>query len=133
MANLQLIKEIAEQRNIALATIATELGITPQALSKLIRNNSTKIETLEKIAHILKVSVATFFNKEENDEASSQSALGGHNTQVAGNGNRVNADSAMLDKALDEIAEMRKLLAESIRNNKEQADRFLAIIEKTNK
>ena len=50
MANLQLIKELADQKNISLSAIASELGITPQALSKIIRNNSTKIETLEKIA-----------------------------------------------------------------------------------
>ena len=44
-------------------------------------------------------------------------------------GNHARGVSAM-EKALDEIAEMRKLLAESIRNNREQADRLLSIIEK---
>lgn len=35
-----------------------------------------------------------------------------------------------LDKALDEIAAMRCLLEKAIQNNKEQADRFFAIIER---
>ena len=57
-----------------------------------------------------------------------QHADGDNNTQVAGYGNSVNFSSA-LDKALDEIAEMRKLLDKSIQNNKEQADKFFALIE----
>lgn len=54
----------------------------------------------------------------------SQNAKGDNNTQIAGNGNNVNAST--LDKALDEIAEQRKLVAKS----QEQIDRLLAIIEK---
>lgn len=58
-----------------------------------------------------------------------QEITGDNNTSIAGNANHVN-NSKTLDKALDEISEMRKLLAEAIRNNKEQADRFFSIIEK---
>lgn len=54
----------------------------------------------------------------------SQKASGGHNTQIAGNGNNVNSAST-LDKALDEIAEQRKLVSKS----QEQIDRLLSIIE----
>jgi hypothetical protein len=57
-----------------------------------------------------------------------QAITGDHNTQVAGHGNNVNSSEA-LSKALDEIAEHRKLLAKS----QEQIDRLLAIIEKINK
>ena len=71
MANLQKIKEIAEEKNISLSALAGELGITPQALFKLMRNNSTKIETLEKIATILKVPVVSFF--EDGDIAPAES------------------------------------------------------------
>lgn len=39
-------------------------------------------------------------------------------------------NTATLDKAIDEIAAMRYLLDKSIQNNKEQADRFFAIIER---
>lgn len=55
----------------------------------------------------------------------SQNANGDNNTQVAGNGNNVNTSST-LDKAIDEIAEQRKLVAKS----QEQIDRLLVIIEK---
>lgn len=41
---------------------------------------------------------------------------------------RVNTTT--LDKAIDEIAAMRCFLDKSIQNNKEQADRFFAVIER---
>lgn len=57
-----------------------------------------------------------------------QTITGDHNTQIAGHGNNINS-SEDLSKALDEIAEHRKLLAKS----QEQIDRLLAIIEKMSK
>jgi len=54
---------------------------------------------------------------------------GDNSTQVIGDGNHVSAPST-LDKALDEIAAQRKLIQEQVRINKEQTDKFLAIIEK---
>lgn len=60
------------------------------------------------------------------------SNIGDNSTQIAGNSNHIN-NSSTLDKALDEISEMRKLLAEAIKNNKEQTERFLSIIEKLGK
>lgn len=61
MANLQKIKTLAREKNISLDTLANNLGITAQALSKAIRLNSTKIETLERIAEQLGVSPCEFF------------------------------------------------------------------------
>lgn len=55
------------------------------------------------------------------------SPIGDNSTQIAGSNVTENTS---LNKALDELTEMRKLLAEAIRNNKEQADRFFRIIEK---
>lgn len=43
---------------------------------------------------------------------------------------KVNINATTLDKAIDEIAAMRCLLDKSIQNNKEQADRFFAVIER---
>ncbi len=62
MANLQKIKILAREKNISLDALANNLGITPQALSKAIRLNSTKIETLERIAEQLGVSPCEFFS-----------------------------------------------------------------------
>ena len=58
-----------------------------------------------------------------------QNANGDNNTQIAGNGNHIN-NAATLDKAIDEISAMRKLLETAIQNNKEQADKFFSIIER---
>ncbi len=113
MANLQLIKDIAEKKNISLTTIAAELGITPQALSKLMRNNSTKIDTLERIAHILKVSVTVFFDEEvANIRVAKASENGMANT----------GDNVTLN------AENQRLI-EMLAKKDEQIDRLLTIIE----
>lgn len=58
-----------------------------------------------------------------------QEVRGDNNTQIAGNSNNVNT-SAEMQIALNEIAEMRKLVQEQIIINKEQTDKFLAIIDK---
>lgn len=118
MANLQLIKDIAEQKNIPLATIASELGITPQALSKLMRNNSTKIDTLEKIAQILKVSVTVFFDDSINH--------GMRFAHASENGLANTGDNVTLNGEHDGFL---ALLAKK----DEQIDRLLSIIEKMNK
>lgn len=64
----------------------------------------------------------------------SQTSHGDNSPNIAGNGNNVNTSplptSPTLDKALDEISAMRKLLETAIQNNKEQADKFFAIIER---
>lgn len=76
MANLLIIKDIAETKNISLKDVAIKLGITPDGLQKIIKRNSTTTETLEKIANVLGVHVGVFF---EGCPASSQ--------LIKGNGN----------------------------------------------
>ncbi len=57
--------------------------------------------------------------------ASQQTLNGDHNTQIAGNNNSINLPNT-LDKAIDEIAEQRKLVAKA----QEQIDRLITIIER---
>lgn len=57
---------------------------------------------------------------------------GSNNTSVAGNSNQVNCSST-LEKALDEISEMRKLFQEQVHNNHEQFDRLVSVIENLTK
>ena len=54
---------------------------------------------------------------------------GDNSTNINGNGNHVHT-SDLLDKAMDEIAELRKLNQEQVRNNQSQFERFMSIIEK---
>lgn len=58
-----------------------------------------------------------------------QTSHGDNSPNIANNKGNVNVSYNALGKALDEIAEMRKLLDKSIQNNKEQADKFFALIE----
>lgn len=54
-----------------------------------------------------------------------QTLNGDNNTQIAGNNNRINMPST-LDKAINEIAEQRKLVAKA----QEQIDRLISLLEK---
>ena len=70
------------------------------------------------------------------DENISVNQSGSNNTQVIGDGNQV-AIPTTLDRAIDEISEMRKVLTEAIKSNQnaikvnqENTSRLLSIIEK---
>ncbi len=64
MANLNLIKVLAESKNIPITQLAQAVGVSEQQIHLMVRKNSTKIETLEKIARVLNVSVSVFFDEE---------------------------------------------------------------------
>lgn len=64
MANLFKIKEIAEQKKISIKDLSSAAGITTQAFHKLIRENSTRVDTLELISRKLGVSIAVFFDED---------------------------------------------------------------------
>lgn len=66
MVNLGLISTIAKEKNIKMNELAQKLGISNQALFQIIRNNSTKVSTLEAIADALEVSPVVFFGAEDN-------------------------------------------------------------------
>lgn len=61
-----------------------------------------------------------------------QEANGDNNMQVAGNSNNIN-NSAAIKLALSEISEMRKLLQEQVKNNQDQFNRFMTVIERLTK
>lgn len=82
MAKLQKIKVIAKERGIAINELAEQLGITPQAIHLMVRENSTKTDTLERIAQILQVPVSVFF--EEEKETINQTQNGGSGNKLAG-------------------------------------------------
>ena len=68
MINLLKIKELCEKKNIKLKELAEMIGITPEGITNIIKTNSTKIDTLERIAGILNVPVTYFFDIEYKPE-----------------------------------------------------------------
>ncbi len=63
MANLKKIKMLCYDRNITMDELAKSVGITHQGLGKIIRDSSTRVDTLEKIAKCLKVPISYFFDE----------------------------------------------------------------------
>jgi hypothetical protein len=102
----------------------------------MIKDNTTSVETLDKISNILGVSPAIFFedssdtcdsNKVESDITAENldSSLVGKNIHH----NNIN-NSAVLMKALDEISEHRKLISESHKNLSELTKAVVNLINK---
>lgn len=71
MISLQKIKELCQKKNVTVKQAALDLGMTEQAMHKIIKTNSTKIETLINIAQYFNVKLAYFFDNasEENKDA----------------------------------------------------------------
>ena len=112
MANLSKIKVLAEKKNISLERVAKESGITSQGLYKIIRENSTKVETLEKIAKSLQVPISVFFD----DVVFEQNISENNGIAVSGDSNKIFA------------AEQAKML-DMMAKKDEQIDRLITIIE----
>jgi len=63
MANLSIIRELCKEKNISLKKLGEEIGIkTPQGVQRMINENSTTIDRLEKIAKLLEVPIWRFFD-----------------------------------------------------------------------
>lgn len=84
MANLQRIKDIAERQNVSIRDLAERVGIKENQIHVMCRTNSTKIDTLERIARVLGVPMSEFFD----DFSVSVSNV------VEGNNNQLNAMGA---------------------------------------
>lgn len=73
MANLKLIKDIAEERGISIRRLSEQTGISLNQIHLMCRTNSTKIQTLESIAKALGVRVSVFFDESEDISPSVES------------------------------------------------------------
>lgn len=67
MVYLIKIRELCEKRGVSMKQAASDLGMTEQSLHKLIKANSTKIDTLLAIADYFKVEPAYFFDSQSGD------------------------------------------------------------------
>ena len=62
MVHFERIKELCEKKNVTMKQAAIELGMTEQSLHKIIKANSTKIDTLLSMAQYFNVEPAYFFD-----------------------------------------------------------------------
>jgi len=94
--NLSRIKEIAEERRVTLADVARAAGITSTGLSRLMRENKTRVDTLQKISDFLGVPITSFFNSDPIPPLQT----GAGNVGAAGINFSVNSDQN-ISRALD--------------------------------
>lgn len=62
MADLKVIKEQCNVKNITLKELAKKIGKSEHGLHRMINENSIKVDVLENIARELKVPISIFFN-----------------------------------------------------------------------
>lgn len=122
------IRELMEHEKLSQNEFAKRIRIDPGNLSSILAGKRSAAEGIvnKVILSFDNISRDWLLHGEGTmlKEPISQKASGSHNTQIAGNGNNVN-NASTIDKALDEIAEQRKLVSKS----QEQIDRLLSIIE----
>ena len=82
MADLSIIKPLLKERGIKIKDFCEELGLTEQGFAKLVRANSTKIETLELIAEKLEVPVSIFFSNPPKEEHEAELLTNMHCVEV---------------------------------------------------
>ncbi|MBD5282621.1 MAG: helix-turn-helix transcriptional regulator [Bacteroides sp.] len=112
MANLQKIKVLAKNRGTTINDLAKQLGMTPQAIHLMVRENSTKTDTLERIARMFEVPISIFFD-ETMDGEKFQNA-GTENTQSSRDNNTgINmAEHDELIKLREEVKYLKKILSD---------------------
>ncbi|MEQ3162704.1 helix-turn-helix transcriptional regulator [Parabacteroides goldsteinii] len=84
MANLQLISELLKKKKMSQKDFCEQVGLTDVSLRRIIERNSTKTETLEKIAEVLNVPIGYFFGEQSGIVIS-----GEHNQVHNGLGNQI--------------------------------------------
>lgn len=68
MPKLHLIKDILDQRSITLKAFSTEIGMSESGLKRIIKQNSTRIQTVELIAEALNIPVGYLFGDDPMSE-----------------------------------------------------------------
>lgn len=112
MANLQKIKVLAKNRGTTINDLAKQLGMTPQAIHLMVRENSTKTDTLERIARMFEVPISLFFD-ETMDGGKIQNAGTENNQSSRDNNTGINmAEHDELIKLREEVKYLKKILSD---------------------
>ncbi|MBD5342771.1 MAG: helix-turn-helix transcriptional regulator [Bacteroides sp.] len=112
MANLQKIKVLAKKRGTTINDLAKQLGMTPQAIHLMVRENSTKTDTLERIARMFEVPISIFFD-ETMDGGKIQNAGTENHQSSRDNNTGINmAEHDELIKLREEVKYLKKILSD---------------------
>jgi transcriptional regulator with XRE-family HTH domain len=69
MANFNKIKRLAREKGVTLHDVAMAIGITPTAISKIMKENSTSAKTLQALCNFFGVSADYFFTDDDHNSA----------------------------------------------------------------
>lgn len=117
MVNLNLIKSLAERQNISIRELADKVGVSENQIHVMCKTNSTKINTLEKIAKVLNVSINYFFDEDNSSSTSlkaddSLTGLNDHLLLIA----KKSLEIRSIEKNLEERRSELNQLLDSIEN-----------------
>lgn len=139
MAQLQHIKSIAQARHISIEQLAEQVGIKSQAIHLMVRTGSTRIETLEKIADVLKVPCKIFFDDEFKIEDFQRLVIDGHHNPFSLYGsaniyeaakNEAVADNEAIIKAKNDLIATLQQQVSDLRSDKEELKETIAELRK---
>lgn len=118
--------QVIDKLGITKAQFEKNVGLSNGFVDK--SGDNTRKSSLEKISNIYPEINTNWILTGEGKmfKTIHQTANGDGNMQVAGNGNTVTHTDTALTKALDEIAEQRKLVSKA----QEQIDRLIGLLEK---
>ena len=139
MAQLQHIKSIAQARQISIEQLAEKVGIKSQAIHLMVRTGSTRIETLEKIAAVLKVPCKIFFDDDFKIEDFQRLVINGHhnpfslygsaNIYEAARNESIADNQALIKTKNDLIASLQQQVTD-LRSDKESLKETIADLRK---
>lgn len=108
MANLQRIKDLVEKKEISIRDLAERVGVRENQIHVMCRTNSTKIDTLERIAQVLDVHVSEFFD----DAPAPAHSIEGNNNQLNEKGAHGNINGCLNPALQERIKSLQVLIKE---------------------
>jgi transcriptional regulator with XRE-family HTH domain len=107
------IKELCDRQRVPIKELAAKCNITEAGLYQMLRNQSMKIDILEKIAEVLRVPINAFFEAELAKKGTPSEALEPFNTDGAQNLLALNIPPEEKIKLLVEMLELLRLTTEA--------------------
>lgn len=125
MANLKLIKELAQIKGMTIEELAAKANVSTQAIHLMGRSGKTKMETFEKIAAILEVPPYVFFDNNFDVRMFRDYVVKGHHNPTSFFGPIYNGGEVPFPAKENETEEKRKMESENLIKAKDETIRVL--------